>query len=113
MAKGYDQHQARLSAIQLCGKDLARRAKRRCELCQGQDDLRPHDTDVDAEPSLDTLLLMCSRCRELAEGGKADPRELRFLETAVWHELEHAAATARRMLANVDADWARATLDML
>ena len=112
VAKGYDKHQERLAAINLCGKDLARRAKRKCELCEANDDPRPYDTDADAEPSLDTLVLLCQRCRSVADGAKADARELRFLETAVWHELSHVGELARKMLARVDADWARATLDM-
>lgn len=113
VAKGLDKHQERIAAINLCGKDLARRADKKCELCAGNDELRPHDTDADAEPSLDTLLLACKRCRDFADGGKCDERELRFLETAVWHELPHVAALAKSMLSRVDADWARATLDML
>ena len=32
MAKGYDTHKARLQALSLFGKDLARRAKSKCEL---------------------------------------------------------------------------------
>ena len=32
MAKGYDGNQARIEALSLLGKDLARRAKSKCEL---------------------------------------------------------------------------------
>lgn len=113
MAKGLEKHRARQDAIQVHGKDLARRAGKKCELCDGEGDLRPYDTAPASEPSLDTLLLACARCRDLAEGGKADERELRFLETAVWHELPHVAKTARAILGRVDAPWARATLEML
>ena len=115
MARGYDKHLLRKAEIDALGKDLARRAKRRCELCEESGDLRPHDTAPDAEPELSTLLLLCPRCREVAGDGAAqhDPRTLRFLEGAVWHEEPVVAATARRALAQVDAAWARETLEML
>jgi protein PhnA len=113
MARGREKHQARLDAINLCGKDLARRAKRKCELCEEADDPRPYDAAPDDEPSLDTLILLCARCRGVADGAEADPRTLRFLETAVWNEHSHVAAKARELLAGVDAQWARDTLDML
>jgi len=113
MAKGHEKHKARLDAINFHGKDLARRAKRKCELCEEANDLRPYDTKPDDEPELDTLILLCARCRGLADGGDADSRTLRFLEGAVWNEHTHIATVARAVLARVDAQWARDTLDML
>ena len=113
MAKGHEKHQARLDAINFHGKDLARRARRKCELCEQADELRPYDIQPNTEPELNTLILMCARCRTVGDGGDADPRTLRFLEAAVWNEHEHIAALARTMLARVDAQWARDTLEML
>lgn len=113
MAKGKEQHEARQQAIAFWGKDLARRAKRKCELCEEGGDLRPLDTAPDREPELDTLALLCERCREVAAGRIDDPRTLRFLEAAVWSEVPAVAQTARTMLERVDAAWARNTLDML
>ena len=113
MAKGYDKHRARLDAIALLGKDLARRARRTCELCQGADDLRPYDLAPNDAPALDTLVLLCARCRAVADGRRDDPRTLRFLEGAVWSEEEVVNKLARTILATVDADWARDTQDML
>ncbi|MEM9188032.1 MAG: hypothetical protein AAGF12_02560 [Myxococcota bacterium] len=113
MAKGRERHQARIDAINLLGKDLARRARRKCELCESGGELRPFDTAPDDEPSLDTLVLLCNRCRGLAEGGTAPAAELRFLEVAIWSEVPPIASTAKRVIANVDADWARAALEMI
>ncbi len=113
MAKGRQKHQARLDEIQFWGKDLARRAKRKCELCEESGELRPVDGDESAEPSLETLALACERCRAILGGRKDDERTLRFLETAVWHEEPVVAELAKKMLADVDADWAREALDML
>ena len=113
MARGIEKHQERLDAINLLGKDLARRAGRRCELCEENDDLRPHDTAPAEEPDLETLLLLCGRCRALTGGRVDDPRTLRFLEGAVWSELPAAAQLARDLLGSVDAQWARDALDLL
>ena len=113
MAKGRQKHQARLEAIQLQGKDLARRAKRKCEFCEGGDDLRIFDGDEDAEPTLASLVLACARCRGVLEGQKEDERSLRFLETAIWNEQPVIARLAKDMLLQVDADWARAALELV
>jgi protein PhnA len=113
MAKGREKHQARLDAIQFFGKDLARRAKRKCELCEAGEDLRPYDTAPDGEPSLESLALLCERCRAVVDGREDDPRTLRFLEGAVWNETPVVAALAKRMLSELDVEWARDTLDML
>lgn len=113
MAKGREKHQARLDEIQLLGKDLARRASQKCELCEGKDDLRAYDTAPDDPPTLDTIALLCARCRGLAEGKKAPAETLRFLESAIWSPYPGVAKTAREALAKVDADWARMALEML
>ncbi|RME70858.1 MAG: hypothetical protein D6776_11050 [Planctomycetota bacterium] len=116
MAKGYEAHRERLEAIARLGKPLARRAGRRCEWCEAEaggehGDLRPYDHVPDAEPSLDTLALLCARCRGLIEGERADPRALRFLEGAIWHEVAAVREPAVALLRTLDADWAREALE--
>jgi len=113
VAKGKQKHQARLDAVAYFGKDLARRAGRVCELCGEKGDLRPFDTDVDAEPSMETLGLFCARCREVADGRKDDPQTLRFLESAIWNPEPAISETAKQMIRRVDAGWAREALELL
>lgn len=113
MAKGKEKHEARLREISLLGKDLARRAKQKCELCAGKGDLRPHDTAPDAAPTLDTIALFCADCRARAGGRDDAEAELRFLENAIWSDVPAVSGTARAILERVDAGWARAALDML
>lgn len=113
MAKGREKHEARVAEIGLLGKDLARRASQRCELCEGKDDLRVYDTAPDEEPTLDTLALLCARCRGLAEGKREPQETLRFLESAIWSPHPGVASVARAALARVDAGWARMALEML
>ena len=113
VAKGKEKHQARQEAIQLLGKDLARRARSKCELCESSDDLRAWDTAPDAEPTLETLLLACERCRALFEGRVDDPKTLRFLETAIWSNVPPVAQSAREAIKRVDSDWARHALELI
>lgn len=113
MAKGRQKHKARLDAISFQGKDLARRAKRKCEFCEGKGDLRAVDGDESEEPSLETLALACERCRAVFDGRKDDERTLRFLETAIWNEEPVIARLAKKMLSDVNADWAREALEMV
>jgi protein PhnA len=112
-SKGRDKHEARQAEVAGLGKELARRARSRCELCEGREGVRTHDTAPEDTPTLDTLVLLCDRCRRFADGEAQDPRTLRFLETAVWSEVPVAQALARRLLDGVDADWARDTREML
>lgn len=117
MAKGLEKHQARKDALSLLGKDLARRAGSKCELCEAAGvRLDPWEPPpVPDEPSLDRVLLLCERCTRLADGGKlGDPSELRFLETTVWSELTPLQVTSVRLLQRLAAEnvaWAAETLD--
>ncbi len=113
MVKGFEKHQERLRAIESYGKELARRAARRCELCKENNEPRAWDSAKDEEPSLETLILLCIRCRNFADGKTPDERTLRFLEEAVWNEHPHVAGLAKSLLARVDTDWARRVMDML
>jgi len=112
MAKGYQKHHARLDAITLLGKDLARRAGRACELCESRDDCRPFDTDADAAPSLDTLTLLCGGCRDLlGRAGKVPPDHLRFVAAHAWTDraaLRHVVLT---LLEPLSEDWAREAVE--
>ncbi len=114
MAKGREKHQARLDAIAWLGKDLARRASRRCELCGDNHDLRPYDAEPEVrEPTMDTVALLCSRCRAVADGRPDDPQSLRFLENSMWSEVPAVRETSKRILRRLNADWARQALDLV
>lgn len=112
-SKGREKHEARQAEVAAFGKELARRARSRCELCEGREGVRTQDTEPEQAPSLGTLLLLCDRCRALLAGEAQDPRTLRFLETAVWSEVPVVKDVARKLLDRVDADWARETRGLL
>jgi protein PhnA len=119
MSSGKDQHAARKAAVAALGRNLTRRARSRCELCEAQEDLRVVEVPpLPEEPEEDAALLGCARCRALVEGGRLprEPAELRFLETAVWAEVppaQIAAVRLARRLRDAEVGWASDLLDGL
>lgn len=116
MAKGYDTHQARTQALQSLGKDLARRARSKCELTGVSGvPLRAYEIPpVPAEPEIDRILLVSDACMEALEHPKnLAGQEWRCLAEAVWAELPAVQVVAWRMLGVLarKEDWAREVLD--
>ena len=116
MARGLDKHRERQEAVANLGRQLARRSRSKCELCgENPGGLSPWEVPpVEEEPCLDETLLLCERCREGALGGDLDEREWRFLEEAIWSELEPAKVMAFKLLMKLEAagaHWAQATME--
>lgn len=117
MAGGYQKNQERKQALSLLGKDLARRAGRKCEVCEAAGvALHPWEVPpVQDDPELERTLLLCERCTAAAEGGALqDPAAWRCLETVMWAELPALQVTAIRLLrrlADARVDWAAVALD--
>jgi protein PhnA len=116
MAKGYDQHQQRLAGLNHLGKDLARRAKSKCELT-GESGVPLHIYEVPpsgADPDLDRCLMISPACREAIEKPKSlAGQQWRTLAETIWAELPAAQVMAWRMLSVLarNEDWARETLE--
>lgn len=116
MAKGYEIHQARMMALQGLGKDLARRAKSKCEITgSAGGPLWPYEIPpVSEEPDIDRILLVSEQCREMLENpGRLAGREWQCLAEAVWSEMPAVQVVAWRMLSELAKreDWAREVLD--
>lgn len=112
MAKGYETHQARTLALQGLGKDLARRAKSKCELTGAAGvPLRAYEIPpVAAEPEIDRTLLVSETCLEMLERPeRLKGREWQCLAEVVWSELPAVQVVAWRMLNELAKreDWAR------
>jgi protein PhnA len=116
MARGRDAHDARKAALAALGKDLARRARSKCELCGASGPLSTVEPPpAPAEPELDAALLVCGTCAD-AMAGRSSPDDLRFLESAVWSELPIAQVVAVRLVERLAADgvdWAATVADQL
>lgn len=115
MVRGYDKNQERLSALGLLGKDLARRAHSRCELCGASGvKLRTREIEpVPAEPALTHCLLICDACNTELDRRVPDINYWRFLETIAWSELPALQVTAVRLLRSISASWAEQLLEQL
>ena len=116
MGKGYETHQARVAALQALGKDLARRAKSKCELTGASGvPLRPYEVPpVAAEPDLERTLLLCEACHEVLEQPKRlAGRAWQGLAEVVWSEMPAVQVVAWRMLQCLAKreDWAREVME--
>ncbi|MBI2353556.1 MAG: hypothetical protein HYV06_00770 [Deltaproteobacteria bacterium] len=111
MAKGYQANRERLEEIAAFGKAVGKRAGFKCEWCEGKEELRPWDYRPDSEPGMDTLALLCGRCRELADGRKADPNELRSIRNALWSDVPAVAEGAAIVMAQCREAWAREAIE--
>jgi protein PhnA len=116
MGKGYDTHQARLLALQGIGKDLARRAKSKCELTGASGvPLRPYEVPPVAEdPDIERTLLLSEACHEVLDHpARLKGREWQCLAEVVWSEQAATQVVAWRMLQHLAQreDWAREVLE--
>ncbi len=116
MAKGYELHQLRMMVLQGMGKDLARRAKSRCEITGASGvKLFPYEVPpVPAEPDIERTILVSEPCLEMIEHPeRMKGREWQCLSEAVWSDLPAVQVTAWRMLRELAKreDWARETLE--
>lgn len=116
MGKGYEQHQTRVTALQRLGKDLARRAKSKCELTGASGvPLRAYEIPpVAIEPDINRILLLSEACHEVLERpDKLSGRKWQCLSEAVWSEMPAVQVVAWRMLQHLAKreDWARDAID--
>lgn len=107
MAKGYQSNRDRQELVNSFGKMLGKRATFHCEWCDGTDDLRVWDYRPEAEPTEDTLALLCGPCRELAAGKNGDENRLRSIRNALWSDIPAVAEGAARVLARCREPWVR------
>ncbi len=116
MGKGYETHQARVLAMQGLGKDLARRAKSKCELTGAAGvPLRPYEVPpVGEEPDIGKTLLISEACHEVLERPeRLKGREWQCLAEVVWSEMSAMQVVAWRMLNELAKreDWAREVIE--
>ena len=111
MSKGYLANKERQDDISTLGKAIGKRAGFKCEWCESRDDLRVRDYRPDAPPGMETLALLCRRCRDWADGRKAASNELRSIRNALWSDIPAVAEGAARVLAQCKEAWAREAID--
>lgn len=102
--------------VGVLGKDLTRRSRGRCELCESREDVRAYElTPFPEEPEMDRSLMACGRCRRWLEGDEdVVPREAWFLSSAVWSQEPAVQLAAARLLLRCDdpdSPWMREALE--
>jgi protein PhnA len=111
MVKGYQANRERLETIALLGKALGKRAAFKCEWCAGKEELRIWDGEPQREPGMESLVLLCQRCRDWAGGRKAVAQELHAIRNALWSDVPAIAEGAARVLAQCREVWAREAIE--
>ena len=111
MAKGYQGNKDRLDEISTFGKAVGKRAGFKCEWCESKEDLRVWDYKPDAAPNMDTLALLCQKCRSWADGRKPSSDELRSIRNALWSNIPSVAEGAARVLSHCKETWAREAIE--
>jgi protein PhnA len=107
MAKGYQGNKDRLDEIGSLGKAIGKRAGFKCEWCESRDEPRVWDYKPEAAPDMETLALLCQKCRNWAAGKKASSDELRSIRKALWSTVPAVAEGAAWILAQCGEPWAR------
>ena len=112
MAKGREKHQSYLDALNLLGKDLARRAKSKCELSLEPGTLQIFDLQgPDVEPELDHLVMVCPQVTQHLNGKEIERASVHYLETAVWSTEIAVRKAAIRILEQINEGWAHEAIE--
>jgi protein PhnA len=111
MAKGYNTNKERLEAVNSFGKNVGKRAGFKCEWCESKEDLRLWDYKPDLPPQPESLAMLCSRCRDLADGKKGDPNELRSIRNALWSDIPAVAEGAARVISRCREAWVKDAIE--
>jgi protein PhnA len=116
MAKGLDRDRERKSKVLFFGKDLARRSKSSCELCEAKNEkLEVYEVPpIGEEPNFDQCAFVCENCKKILNNlDKAGENDIRFLNSAVWSEVPVVKAIAIHILSKVKDKyaWAEETLE--
>ena len=111
MSKGYLANKERLNEISSFGKAVGKRAGFKCEWCESKDDLRVWDYLPDADPSMDSLALLCGKCRDWTEGKRFEANELHAIRNALWSDVPAVAEGAARIMAGCKESWVREAIE--
>ncbi|MGJ8656697.1 MAG: phnA protein [Akkermansiaceae bacterium] len=116
MAKGYDADKQRKELVSSFGKDLARRAKSKCELSgeSGVPLIIYEMEPVKAEPDFNQCLFISQTSLAQIKNPKLlVPDQWRILGEQVWSELPQVQIMAVRMLTYIakNEHWAQEILD--
>lgn len=116
MAKGYDRDRERKDKVSFFGKDLARRSKSKCEMCEAAGErLEVYEIPpVKEEPEIDKCIFICSSCKSILDNiDKATENDVRFFNNTIWSEVDMVKAVSIAALRKLEGkhSWASDILD--
>ncbi|MGB1272475.1 MAG: phnA protein [Endozoicomonas sp.] len=116
MAKRLQKHQERLAALNLLGKDLARRARSKCEICEAAGvPLAIYEVaPIPSEPELEHCLMACETCRDQLDNPKRlQPDHWRCLTKSIWSTVPVVQVLSLRQLRKLSEEhhWAAEALE--
>ncbi len=83
----------------MLGKELTRRSRGRCELCDSRQQVRIYElAPFPPDPDVERTLMACERCRQWLDRGEIQVFEAYFLSWAVWSDVPPVRLAAARML---------------
>jgi len=118
MSKASEKHKARLSELNSFGKDLARRSKSHCELCDANGmKLVIHEVPpVAKEPDFEHCIFICENCQGQIDKPKSiDISHWHCLHSSIWSEVPAVQVMAVLMAQRIreKADFAEELLDQV
>lgn len=115
MARGREAHEARLEALNSFGKELAKRCKSRCELCDASTSLEIYEVPPVDEPDPEKSVMICATCREQIEDPeRMEPRHWLGLNDSAWSQVPAVQVMAWRLLHRLENEgWAQDLLEQL
>ncbi|MGL5356648.1 MAG: PhnA protein [Cetobacterium sp.] len=116
MAKGLDKYLERNNIVSGFGKNLARRSKSKCELCEATGvKLSVFEVPPSKEePDYDRCIFLCDNCIDLLKNiKKSKENDFRFLSGSMWSETPIVKATAIHILNEIKGkySWAEELLE--
>lgn len=116
MAKGYQRHQERLKALSSFGRDLARRSRSSCELCNtsGVKLMIFEVPPTPDEPEYEHCIFICDTCKDKIDNPpQMDPAHWHCLYSAIWSEVPAVQVMAVWLLRKLPASesWVADLLD--
>lgn len=115
MARGREEHQARINELNSFGKALAQRCKSACELCNAKTSLVIFEVTPVDEPELEKSVMICDACKEQIEKpDRIDVNHWFCLNESAWSQVPAVQVLAWRQLQRLkEHSWAQDLLEML
>ena len=117
MSQGYAQHQQRKDLLNRFAKDLVRRSKSACEICETRD-VPLSVFEVPPLPDIphpEQCVLICETCQTSYQKPRLmNPDQLKVLNRTIWSEIPAVQVLAVRLLRRLAKDqeaWAQDLLD--